>query len=197
MRRLLRTPRGFSAAEATIILSTISILAAAAAPSLGDHVNDARTSRARDEVRVVAMAMARLSDDMLSRGDTPGGVNTLTLALTPGDAPVVGAGVDPRFGAAAGSAGVGMLNDHLVTNEVGYPRPGGDLPPGIRGWKGPYLDRPMGTDPWGRRYALRFGRGSAATIVVSAGSDGVISTIDGPNGLLVGGDDIVSVLSGR
>jgi type II secretory pathway pseudopilin PulG len=197
MLRLLRRTNGFTVAETTIILSTVSILAAAAAPTLGDYLNEARVTRARDDVRTIATAVARLTGDVLSRGSAPGGVNTLTVAVTPGDAPTLGSGVDRSFGLAADAADTGQLNDHLVANTVGYPLPGADLPRGIRGWNGPYLDRPLGADPWGRRYILRFGRGHAATVVLSAGPDGVISTIDAPTGLAVGGDDIVSVLSGR
>ncbi len=197
MLKLWRSARGFSAAEATIILSTVSVLAAATAPALGDYIEDARQARAREEVRVIAGALTRVSGDLLARAAMPGGLKSLDLIAGAGDAPVVGSGVDGRWGAAAGSVGVGSLNDHLVTNAVGYARPGGDLPPGIKGWHGPYLDRPLGADPWGRRYAVRMGRGAVATIALSAGPDGVINTIDGPNGLVPGGDDIISVLSPR
>lgn len=197
MLKLWRSARGFSAAEATIILSTVSVLAAATAPALGDYIEDARQARAREEVRVIASALTRASGDLLARAAVPGGLKSLDLIVGAGDMPVVGSGVDGRWGAAPGSVGVGSLNDHLVTNAVGYVLPGGDLPPGIKGWHGPYLDRPLGADPWGRRYAVRMGRGAVATIALSAGPDGVINTIDGPNGLVPGGDDIISVLSPR
>lgn len=197
MLKLWRSARGFSAAEATIILSTVSVLAAATAPALGDYIEDARQARAREEVRVIASALTRASGDLLARAAVPGGLKSLDLIVGVGDTPVVGSGVDGRWGAAPGSVGVGSLNDHLVTNAVGYALPGGDLPAGIKGWHGPYLDRPLGADPWGRRYAVRMGRGAVATIALSAGPDGVINTIDGPNGLVPGGDDIISVLSPR
>lgn len=197
MLKLLRSVRGFSAAEATIILSTVSVLAAATAPTLGDYIEDARQARAREEVRVIATSLSRVSGDLLARAAVPGGLKSLDLIVGAGDAPVVGSGVDGRWGAGPGAAGVGFLNDHLVTNAVGYPVSGSDLPAGIKGWHGPYLDRPLGADPWGHRYAVRLGRGAVATVALSAGPDGVINTIDGPNGLVPGGDDIISVLSAR
>ncbi len=196
MFRRLTSSRGFSAAEATIILSTVSVLAATTAPVLGDYVNEARQTRAAEEVRVLATAMSRASNDLLSRAAVPGGLKTLRLAVSAGDTPVAGAGVDASWTAAPGD-GVGQLNDHLFANAVAYPVPGPTLPPGIKGWSGPYLDRPIGADPWGHRYAVRFGRGVTATVVLSAGPDGIITTIDGPNGLVVGGDDILSVISAR
>ena len=197
MFRLFKSVRGFSAAEATIILSTVSILAAAAAPTLGDYVTDAKLARARDDVRVVGLALGRLSGDVLSRAEITGGLATLEIVVGAGDVPTVGSGVDARWTKAPAAAGVGLLNDHLMSNAIGYPLPGTDLPQGIKGWHGPYLDRPINADPWGHRYAVRFGRGAAATVVLSAGPDGIINTIDGPNGLVPGGDDIISVMSGR
>ena len=146
---------------------------------------------------MIANAVSRVSGDLLSRSAVPGGLATLQLVVGEGDTPTVGAGADGRWGLAPEGTGVGVLNDHLVTNAVGYPGPGANLPQGIAGWRGPYLDRPLGTDPWGRRYAVRFGKGTAATVVLSAGPDGVITTTDGPNGLVPAGDDIISVLSGR
>lgn len=195
MFRKLLGVRGFSAAEATVILSSAAVLAAVTAPAVGNYISEARQTRAREEVRVVANAVTRVTDDLLSRASIPGGVATLELLVSEGDVPVVGSGVAAVW--AQTSTGVGALNDHLMVNGVGYPLPGSGLPQGIRGWSGPYLDRPMGADPWGHRYAVRFGHGKAATLVLSAGPDGIVQTIDGPNGVVVSGDDIVSVMSGR
>lgn len=189
--------RGMSVAEAAIVLSTVSILSAAAAPAIGDYVNEARQTRANDEVRVIAAAVTRLSGDLLSRADVPGGLGTLQMLVGPGDPPAVGTGADARWGLGRTTGGVGDFDTHLMANTIGYPRPGPELPQGIRGWQGPYLDRPLGADPWGRRYAVRFGRGQAATLVLSAGPDGIVNTVDGANGLIPGGDDIISVISGR
>jgi type II secretory pathway pseudopilin PulG len=197
MFRLMKSARGFSAAEATIILSTMSVLAAATAPALGDYVQEARQARANEEVRVIATALSRASGDLLSRAAVPGGLKTLNVVVGPGDVPVVGSGADGVWATPLNGAGVGIINDHLMVNAVGYPIAGSDLPTGINGWKGPYLDRALGADPWGHRYAVRFGHGKAVSVVLSAGPDGVINTIGGPNGLVQAGDDIVSVISGR
>jgi type II secretory pathway pseudopilin PulG len=195
MFRMFTSVRGFSAAEATIVLSTVSILAAATAPTLGDYVNQAREARARDEVRVVANAVSRMTSDLLSRSEVAGGIGKLTLVVSEGDVPTVGSGADSNW--AASSSSVGSLNEHLMSNAIGYAVQGSNLPRGIKGWSGPYIDRPLGADPWGHRYAVRLGQGKVATLVLSAGPDGVINTVDSGNGLVVGGDDIVSVISGR
>jgi type II secretory pathway pseudopilin PulG len=195
MFRTLRPARGFSAVEATIVLSATSILAATTMPAVGGYIDEARETRAHEEVRVVATAVSRVSNDLLSRAEVPGGLATLTLVVSPGDVPTVGTNVDQAWGQSG--SGVGALNDHLIVNGVGYATQDSNLPKGTRGWSGPYLDRPLGADPWGHRYAVRFGHGKAATVVLSAGPDGVINTVDGKGGLVVGGDDIVSIISGR
>jgi len=197
MFRLSASAKGFSAVEATIILSTMSVLAAATAPALGDYVQEARQARANEEVRVIASTLSHFSDDLLSYANHPGGLKTLNVVVGPGEVPVVGSGVDAVWGTPSNGAGVGLINDHLMVNSVGYPMPGSDLPTGINGWQGPYLDRSLGADPWGHRYAVRLGHGKTATVVLSAGADGVINTVDGPNGLMQAGDDVVSIISGR
>jgi type II secretory pathway pseudopilin PulG len=188
---------GFSAAETVIVLSTLSVLAAATAPSVADYVHDARLARAREDVRVIAHAVQRVSDDLLSRSRVPGGLWSATIAVSDGDAPEIAPGADREWTTAASGGGVVALNDHLFTNQAGYPVRGDSLPAGIAGWRGPYLDRPLGADPWGRRYAVRFGKGTSATLVLSAGPDGIVQTTNGPHGLVPAGDDILSVISGR
>jgi hypothetical protein len=44
---------------------------------------------------------------------------------------------------------------------------------------------------------VRFDKGAAVTVVLSAGPDGIVSTVDTPQGMVAGGDDILSVISGR
>jgi type II secretory pathway pseudopilin PulG len=197
MLRTWMSVRGFTAAETAIVLSTVSVLAAAVAPAVADYVHDARLARAREDVRVIADAVSRVSGDLLSRTGVRGGLSTLQLAAGEGDVPELAPGADNRWALESSGADVGALNDHLFTNAVGYPGRGASLPAGIAGWRGPYLDRPLGTDPWGRRYAVRFGKGTAATVVLSAGPDGIVSTIDSPHGMVAAGDDILSVISGR
>jgi len=195
MVRISASNRGFSAAEATIILSAMSILAATTMPALVGYITDARQARAREEVRIVASALSRLDDDLLSRADVPGGLATLEVAVSDGDVAKVSADADQAF--AKTGTGVGSLNDQLVSNAVGYATAGSKLPQGIRGWSGPYLDRPLGADPWGHRYVVRFGHGARPSLVVSAGPDGEITTVDSRAGIVVGADDIVSVVAVR
>ena len=87
------------------------------------------------------------------------------------------------------------MDDHLVTNMVGYrPRAEG---PFAKGWSGPYVDR-VPTDPWGHRYAVNLGAsGKGPIIILSAGPDGVPETPFIAPGLRIGGDDVVGLLGSR
>jgi type II secretory pathway pseudopilin PulG len=80
------------------------------------------------------------------------------------------------------------------------------------GWRGAYLTGPIGPDPWGNRYAANtvFLNPSADSFVqgtnfdafvISAGSDGTISTdIEGngssSGGTSAGGDDLIYIMTG-
>jgi hypothetical protein len=85
------------------------------------------------------------------------------------------------------------LRDVLYDNAFGLKRPDG---PWSFGWRGPYVQDQIGSDPWGNRYVVEMGRSEGAQIfVLSAGPDRVIDLEMGQAGLKSGGDDIVYVLS--
>jgi hypothetical protein len=66
------------------------------------------------------------------------------------------------------------------------------------GWRGAYLSG-LTPDPWGRRYGINvraFVGGSADTIVLSSGPNGLVETAFDRDGLRPGGDDIVAVIAG-
>jgi len=132
----------------------------------------------------------------------------------PTDAPAaggmsLGASGDTANAAAAGAATVGTgpwaappdgnrvqnLEDHLVTNMVGYRlRAEGAF---AKGWSGPYVDK-VPADPWGHRYAINIGAtGRGPVIILSAGPDGVPETPFIAPGLRIGGDDVVGLLGNR
>ena len=158
MFRLFKSVRGFSAAEATIILSTVSILAAAAAPTMGDYVHDAKQTRARDDVRIIAWRCRALSGDVLSRAEIPGGLATLQLVVGAGDVPDRRLGRRRRLdeGASRG-ADVGLINDHLMSTPSATRCRARTCRRASRAGTVPYSIARIGADPWGHRYAVRFG----------------------------------------
>lgn len=195
LSRRLASPSGLSLAEITVILSVASLLGATLTPAVGDYVNDARLTKAQDDVRVLANAVARFEFDVgLGRAadGTP-----LDLLVGPGLAPGVGEGGGEAWVRQAEDKAVGLLDDHLVTNLAGHAAPsrGGVV---RRGWQGPYLGAPVGADPWGRRYAVNVGLFSEAgrtVLVLSAGRNGVVETAFTSLYPVAGGDDIVALVT--
>ena len=96
------------------------------------------------------------------------------------------------------SEDVGWLDDHLISNRAAYTP---DRQDERRGWRGAYIQQPVGPDPWGARYALNVGaimHQSADLFVLSAGPDGMVTVPFDADGLTLIGDDLVSLLaSGR
>ena len=72
-----------------------------------------------------------------------------------------------------------LLDDHVISNRSGYRfRSGGEYG---GGWNGPYLNKTITGDPWGRQYLVNVAwlanrGGRRAVFVVSAGHNGVIET---------------------
>jgi type II secretory pathway pseudopilin PulG len=123
---------------------------------------------------------------------------------------------------------VALMDPHLVTNTItggsltaayaGASYTSGGGPRASLGWRGSYLNGPMGLDPWGHGYqantifagvatnatagtgegALSGGWGSDM-LVISAGPNGAIETLFGnaaAAGATVVGDDVVYVIQG-
>ncbi|HLK21669.1 MAG TPA: type II secretion system protein GspG [Bryobacteraceae bacterium] len=51
--------------------------------------------------------------------------------------------------------------------------------PGVTRWQGPYVDKPISPDPWGRAYVYRY-RMNQDPEIVSMGDDGVRSLVPTP-----------------
>jgi len=189
---------GFSVAEMTTVLTAMSILGAAAAPVIGDYVNDARMIRAQQDTRVVAIAVERMTADVMGHGERDGGWATFDLLVGPGATPEVASGAGQEWAAPVGARQAALLEDQLMLNGPGYPTGTRTQLNPIRGWHGPYLEAGVGADPWGHRYAVNvkfLKGGSFDTFVVSAGPNGIIETPFQADGTVARGDDIVVVVS--
>jgi len=172
--RMRTSERGMSLIEATIILMVLAILTATLAPTLGDYVNDARQTKAKEDVEALGASVVRLLRDtglpfvVRVVGAGAASTNRVDLLVTEGALPTAAAAMgtdaaaagflvqnDVRWDDAAG-AEVELATDHLVTNANAYttvvfPASGGPRP-GL-GWRGGYLSTATGPDPWGVRYA--------------------------------------------
>lgn len=197
-RRMWGTAAGVSATEAAMIVSAVSVLGTMAAPAVTGLLADAMLAKARNDVRVIAVATMRFVDDVKAGRGTRGTWTAYDLLVTQGAVPAVGAGGGDAWAVDAGPQ-VGWLDDHLMTNQPAYERAGAGPSLGRPGWRGPYLETRAGADPWGHRYAVNVGmlrqsRGSD-TIVLSAGPNGLIETPFDVDGIVAGGDDILAVVS--
>ena len=61
--RSWNSERGMSLVEATIILMVLAILTSVLAPSIGDYVNDARQTKAKEDLEALGTSVARLVRD--------------------------------------------------------------------------------------------------------------------------------------
>ena len=197
--RMRTSERGMSLIEATIILMVLAILTATLAPTLGDYVNDARQTKAKEDVEALGSSILRMLRDtglpfpVRAAGASPSkaSTNRVDLLVTEGAIPTqTGAVGTPSVAAAAGyvvenpiewtdaaGAEVELATDHLVTNANAYttvvfPASGGPRP-GL-GWRGGYLSTATGPDPWGVRYAC-------TTVWLNPASDTTLATAKGTN----------------
>ena len=185
--------RGFSLAETTIILAAVTVLAATAAPSVLDYVAEARDIKAAGDVEVLTHALSRLLFDVTALKPAAGSSERPVMLVGPGDTATAAEPGCEAWLAALDGVAVHDLIDHLVVNNVGYPKRA-DV--GFaKGWNGPYVDG-VSTDPWGRRYSTNVGiaDGTSSLVVLSPGPNGAVETPFRGTGLRARGDDVVGVI---
>jgi len=195
IRSCLREARGYSAAEAATILTAVSLLTAAAAPTVDDYVEDAKLVRATHDVRTLAVVLIRLFNDVAAERTAEKGWGSYVLLVGGGAAPATGGADTAMWAASPDTSAVGLLDDHLVTNAAGYTR---REPGALFGWRGAYLQQQVQPDPWGHRYAVNIsamGETFAYTLVLSAGPNGIAEAPFELDALPTAGDDIVAVVS--
>jgi len=164
--------------QTVAMLGVVAVLAATAAPTIERYLNHAKILKAIGEVKVLTSALHLLRNDLgercipLSSEDR----EPLALLVSDGDVPGTGDTAGEEWATPDTDEFVGNVNAYLITNTPLFPpRGGGRL---SFGWDGPYLQTPMGPDPWGNRYAvsaamLTMGRGFVP-VVLCAGPDGVV-----------------------
>ncbi len=194
-----RSHLGFTLAETTIILATLSVLGAVVSPSINDYVNDARRIKAQSDVRVVAATLARFLYDVGGDIRPRSGNSPVALLVGAGDTPGLGAQAEAEWALPVDGKRVVLLDDYLVTNAAGY-RQGSREWFGGRGWSGPYVESGVGPDPWGHRYAVNVralsGPAGSSAIMLCAGPNGVVETSFSGSGLVLGDDAIGQIGAG-
>lgn len=198
--------RGFTLIEMVVVIAAVAILAAVLTPTIAKSIQDAKTSRARNEVQVISSAIADIYKDtgywIYTDSDGPAG-NSIDVVYTYSTYPHR-TGPDAQPGA-ANWYGYGQRrcfydyaffnnpdDDFCSTNTTNHNQPNQDYPTtGDFRWKGPYVDKMWLQDPWGQGYliSVRYLPGgeydsthSGATwrihscLVLSAGPDGGWST---------------------
>lgn len=176
------------------MLTALTILTGTVAPAMNDYIEEAKLVRAHHDVRTLGVTLVRFFNDVGFEGEMKGGWAAYDLLVGAGAVPdSAGHGADGWI-AAVGTT-VGLLDDHVISNTAGYAEYRQRRP---FGWRGPYLQNPVGPDPWGYRYAVNVSAMRSArwnTIVLSAGPNGLVESRFALDGLPTLGDDIVSLVS--
>lgn len=179
-RKGTRAQSGFTLLEMIIVLGIIALLAAILVPTLTKYVREARIRKAQKETYLMCAAIGQFHNDTglwptSEDYSNPSKRDNLQLLRS--------GGVDPTdfSGSSAkkwlNKSPVDYVGNQFIDNKANYPTTGPNR------WNGPYLDRYVGPDPWGRRYLINIQwlqggqlNNSKSVLVLSAGPDGEIDT---------------------
>ena len=161
----------------------IGIMAAMLTPMVLNYIDDAKLSKAEEDVKHFPL---------YTDGTKTTGTPDFDLLRGPGNPPLDNDDASQKW--LTGTAA--ELENHLVKNA-----PGGTkyLATGRNSWKGPYVER-LTEDPWGNQYLINIkgadpGNTQAKVVwVLSSGPNGKIETgwdVLADSGPAPGGDDIV------
>ena len=159
---------GFTLIEFIVILGIIMIMTAALTPLVLKYIEDARIARAQSEARSIADTIAALYKDTgywpYTDKNGPTANPGIDRVLSDPDRVATGTGTGAGTGAARwGNFGrTKPLYDYLFynnpdddTNATNANQPGQDYPTtGLNRWKGPYIEKPVFTDPWNSSYVI-------------------------------------------
>ena len=180
----MKNQQGFTLIEASVAIAVVAILSGAIAPLILKNINDSKVARAKNDVQVIAGAVAAMYKDMGTRPNAKQGVTTATWISGPAGntiLPQTAAGT-PVGGITAGSTGnaVGLTNTTLA-DLFANTAANGNAIFGATTYAGPYMapNTCLTLDPWGRPYmVLGFNAtglaNNSSISVVSAGPDGLV-----------------------
>ena len=205
----LRSARGLSLIEVTVMLVVLMALAGALVPVVGDSIGSARMVRARNDLSQLAVALANFQRDVgpivfdgsrMRKIQTVGALTVVDVLVSDGQLPDIadvvpvetlsaGMFLDPSVATSSGALSgwvtapaTDRCDLHLRINGRSYVE--GQSGPGS-GWNGPYIGKPLSADPWGHAYLINTGflRGLPPRAGRCA-SCAVYAISAGPNGLI-------------
>jgi len=177
MRR--SSQQGFTLIEAAVAIAVVAILSGIIVPLVVKNLRDSQVARARNDIQVIAAAVASQMKDTGTRpyagaaaGSVVWGSGFTPATLAPTNATLTNATSFVVLFAAAGT---------VAARQTMFGYPAATLPTAEFAYKGPYLanDVAQKTDPWGRAYMIlgynQTGRtGNTPIYVVSAGPDSAV-----------------------
>ena len=195
--------RGFTLIEIIVILAVLAILVATLTPVVLKYVEDAKLTRAKNDVTAISTAITALIQDS---GQYPGALADANFLCGPGTLATAGATgwAANLIGAAATSCTLtgntapagSSLAGHLIVNdpnESGTTTATDYKTAGSNRWKGPYVQT-LNEDPWGNAYEINgsalTSSGTAAVWVISAGPNGTFETATTATNIASSSDDI-------
>ncbi len=179
---------GFTLIEVAAVVAIIGVLAAVLFPVIRDKIGEAKETRTKKDVQMLAVCIEQLYLDTgywpLNDHDPKGFPGIMILATKAGTTPNYSGsaiwtsqaweGVLPTYSLGV-EGGVDAFSNHLVINAAGYDG---------KDWKGAYLSE-VKSDPWGHKYLCNIGfitkrddQGvyANAVFVLSAGPNGIVET---------------------
>lgn len=144
--------QGFTLIEAAVAIAVVAILSGIIVPLVVKNLNDARVARTRNDVQVIAAAIASQLKDTGSRPTAGIGAGTVAWgSAAPATQAPTGLTVPATNTFVALFANV---SNNARQNMFGYPN--GTLPTAEFAYKGPYManETALKTDPWGRSYVI-------------------------------------------
>ncbi len=144
--------QGFTLIEAAVAIAVVAILSGIIVPLVVKNLNDARVARARNDIQVIAAAIASQLKDTGSRPTAGLGAG---LAVWGSAAPGTQAPTNIP-GTAANSFVALFSNVSNGARQTMFGYPAATLPTAEFAYKGPYManDTALKTDPWGRSYMI-------------------------------------------
>jgi general secretion pathway protein G len=182
--------QGFTLIEAAVAIAVVAILSGIIVPLVVKNINDAQIARAKNDVQVIAGALANQLKDTGKRPTTPGGIFCWStgpatgLTTTPGPALPAGAN-NFTFGTYNATFNALFLpaSTDVTANTLFGETTGSEF-----SYKGPYMNSTVAakTDPWGNPYMIwgyfSNGGNTGPIYVISAGPDGIVANanVQGP-----------------
>ncbi len=146
--------QGFTLIEAAVAIAVVAILSGIIVPLVVKNLNDARVARARNDVQVIAAAIASQLKDTGSRPTA--GIGLGTVAWGSGVTPATQAPTGVAVAAANSFTALFTRLGTVAATQTLFGYPAATLPTAEFAYKGPYManDVAQKTDPWGRSYVI-------------------------------------------